>query len=114
MARTDTGTHTPESLMAIASALQAIAGRLTRTAEAMQEKEVAALEVKNQAGLKAGVVALRSFGMAAEEALETWVFDQSVFKESAEPAAEAAKPKTASPGRKQKKQPETQQEQTPG
>jgi len=34
MARMDTGTHTPDSLLTIASTLQGIASRLTRTAEA--------------------------------------------------------------------------------
>lgn len=104
MARTDTGVHTHDSLMTIASALQAIAARLTRTAESMKEKGVASLEVKNQAGLKTGLSSLRSFGMAAEEAFEEWVFDQNVFKAESQPAAELSKPRAEGPGRKAKKQ----------
>src|SRR5208283_1417191 len=108
MARPDVGTYTPESLATIATALQSIAARITRTAEAMKEKKVASLEIKNQAALKSAITALRGFGMAAEEALEEWVFDQNLFKESADsvegPAEEPAKPR---PGRKQKKEQDT-------
>jgi len=108
MARPDVGTYTPESLTTIATALQSIMDRLTRTAEAMKEKTVASLEVKNQVALKSAITALRGFGMAAEEALEEWVFDQNLFRESAnlieEPAEEPAKPR---PGRKQKKEQDT-------
>jgi hypothetical protein len=108
MARPDVGTYTPESLATIATALQSIMDRLTRTAEAMKEKKVASLEVKNQAALKSAITALRGFGMAAEEALEEWVFDQNLFRESANsidgPAEEPAKPRS---GRKQKKEQDT-------
>jgi hypothetical protein len=96
--------HTPDSLLTVASALQAIASRLTRTAESMKEKGVASLEVKNQVGLRTGLSSLRSFGMAAEEAFEEWVFDQNVFKaESQSAAAEAPKVKAEVAGRKAKK-----------
>jgi hypothetical protein len=101
MSRTDVGTHTPESLTTIASALQAIANRLTRTAEAMKEKKVASLEIKNQAALKTGITSVRGFGMAAEAALEEWVFDQDVFKGEVEPGGEQVKVR---PGRKPKKE----------
>ena len=110
MARTDAGPHTPESLSAVAAALQAVAERLTRTAEAMQEKDVASLEVKNQAGLKSGIACLRSFGMAAEEALEEWVFDQRVFLGSHATPEGAPKGRPESGGRKQKKQQESKQQ----
>ena len=108
MARPDVGTYTPESLATIATALQSIMDRMTRTAEAMKEKKVASLEVKNQVALKSAITALRGFGMAAEEALEEWLFDQNLFKGSdvslEEAAEEPAKPR---PGRKQKKEQDT-------
>jgi hypothetical protein len=113
MSRTDIGAHTPESLNTIAAALEAISGRLTRTAEAMKQKNVASLAVKNQAVLKAGIVAVRGFGMAAEEALEEWVFDQNVFKEATEPAGETPRTRPATPGRKPKKEPDALQEGSP-
>ena len=104
MARMETGTHTSASLTTIAAALQAIAGRLTRTADAMQEKGIASLEIKNQTGLKDGITALRSFGMAAEESLETWIFDQQAFTTDAvEPAKEVPVVKPEGSGRKPKK-----------
>ena len=60
----------------------------------MQEKSIASLEIKNQAGLKDGIASLRSFGMAAEEAFETWVFEQHAFHGgAAAPAAEPVVPK---------------------
>ena len=72
------------------------------------ERKVTSLEIKNQAALKSAITALRGFGMAAEEALEEWVFDQNLFRESADsvegPAEEPAKPR---PGRKQKKEQDT-------
>jgi predicted transcriptional regulator len=116
MARPDTGTHTPESLTTVAAALQAIAERLHRAAEAMKEKSVATLEIKNQAGLKAGITALRSFGMAAEEALEETLFDHNVFKDG--PANGESTPKarseTPGPGRRKKQaQPESPPEVEP-
>jgi hypothetical protein len=82
---------------------------MTRTAEAMQEKQVASLEVKNQAALKSAITALRGFGMAAEEALEEWLFGQNLFKggndshekPAEEPAEEPPKPRL---GRKPKKE----------
>ena len=46
MARPDIGTYTPESLATIATALQSIATRVTRTAEAMKENKVASLEIR--------------------------------------------------------------------
>jgi hypothetical protein len=105
MARPDVGTYTPESLATIATALQSIMDRMTRTAEAMKEKKVASLEVKNQAALKSAITALRGFGMAAEEALEEWLFDQNLFKGSADSVEEAAiEPAKPRPGRKQKKE----------
>jgi len=108
MARPDVGTYTPESLATIATALQSIMDRMTRTSEAMKEKKVASLEVKNQAALKSAITALRGFGMAAEEALEEWLFDQNLFKESADAAEEAAEePPKPRPGRKQKKEQDT-------
>jgi hypothetical protein len=114
MARTETGIHTSGSLTTIASALEAIAGRLTRTADALKEKGVASLEIKNQAGLKDGIASLRSFGMAAEEALEAWAFDQNVFAEGmAETATEPAKAKPEGQMRKAKKQQPTQPEGNP-
>lgn len=115
MARTESGTHTSGSLTTIASALQAIAGRLTRTADAMTEKGIASLEVKNQAGLKDGIAALRSFGMAAEEAFEAWVFDQHAFHGGGSaPAAESAPAKPdGQPGRKAKKQQPAPTEENP-
>jgi hypothetical protein len=106
MAQTDTGTYAPDSLLTVASALQAIASRLTRTAESMKEKGVASLEVKNQVGLRTGLSSLRSFGMAAEEAFEEWVFDQNVFKVQSQSVAEIAKVRAEGPGRKAKKQQE--------
>lgn len=107
MARPDVGTYTPESLATIATALQSIMDRMTRTAEAMKEKKVASLEVKNQAALKSAITALRGFGMAAEEALEEWLFDQNLFKGSDDSPAEAAEePTKPRPGRKQKKEQE--------
>ncbi len=110
MARTDSGTHTPESLLTVASALQAIASRLTRTAESMKEKGAASLEVRNQAGLRTGLSSLRSFGMAAEEAFEEWVFDQNVFKVQSQSVAEIAKARAEGPVRKVKKQQEPKAE----
>jgi len=105
MARSDVGTYTPDSLATIASALQSIMDRMRRTAEAMKEKKVASLEVKNQAALKSAITVLRGFGMAAEEALEEWLFDQDLFKESAGSVEEAAEePVKPRPGRKQKKE----------
>jgi hypothetical protein len=96
--------HTPDSLLTVASALQAIASRLTRTAESMKEKDAVSLEVKNQAGLRTGLSSLRSFGMAAEEAFEEWLFDQNVFKAKRQSAAaEAPKAKIELAGRKAKK-----------
>lgn len=109
MARTDAGTYTPESLSAVAAALQAVAERLTRTAEAMREKEIATLEVKNQAGLKSGIAGLRSFGMAAEEALEEWVFDQRVFSGGTASDEESPKTRPESGGRKSRKHQEPKQ-----
>ena len=111
MARTDVGTYTPESLTTIAEALQAIVARVNRTAEAMKEKKVSSLEVKNQAALKSAIAALRGFGMAAEEALEEWIFDQNLFKESADPVEEPAKPRA---GRKSKKEPDSVADDRPG
>jgi hypothetical protein len=110
MPRTDAGTHTPESLTIVATALDAIAGRLRRTAEAMKEKGTSTLAIKNQAALKAGIAAVRGFGMAAEEALEEWIFDQNVFKDDSEPAEEPVRHR---PGRKPKKEPETSPEENP-
>ena len=104
MARTGPGTYTPESLATIVSALQSIEARISRTAEAMKEKKVPALEIKDQAALKAAIASLRSFGMASEEALEEKVFDQSLFKGeagAAEPVPESEKPRA---GRKQRKE----------
>jgi hypothetical protein len=106
----DAGSHTPESLSTIAAALEAIANRLTRTAAAMKEKEIASLEVKNLSGLKAGMSSLRSFGMAAEEAFEEWIFDQNVFKDGTSSAGEAAKPRSEGPAKKHKKPPEPKPE----
>jgi hypothetical protein len=97
----DVGTYTPESLTTIATALQSIVARVTRTAEAMKEKKVPSLEIKNQAALKSAIAALRGFGMAAEESLEEWDFDQNLFKEAADPVEVPAKVR---PGRKQKKE----------
>ncbi|MGO9111667.1 MAG: hypothetical protein ACLP9L_20775 [Thermoguttaceae bacterium] len=51
MARPDVGTYTPESLATIAMALQSIMDRMTQTAEAMKEKKVASIEIKNQAAM---------------------------------------------------------------
>jgi hypothetical protein len=111
MARTDSGTQTPDSLLIVASALQAIASRLTKTAESMKEKAVASLEVKNQAGLRTGLSSLRSFGMTAEEAFEECLFDQNVFKAEGQLAAvEAPKAKAELAGRKAKKQQEPKAE----
>ena len=105
MARPDVGTYTPESLATITTALQSIMDRMTRTAEAMKEKKVASLEIKNQVALKSAISALRGFGMAAEEALEEWLFDQNLFKESANSVEDAAgEPSKLRPGRKQKKE----------
>ena len=104
MARPDVGTYTPESLATVTTALQSIAARVTRTAEAMKEKKVASLEIKNQAALKSSITALRGFGMAAEEALEAWVFDQNLFTESADSVDSAEEPAKPRPGRKQKKE----------
>ena len=71
----------------------------------MKENKVASLEIKNQAALKSAIAALRGFGMAAEEALEEWIFDQNLFKESADSIEEAAEePAKPRPGRKQKKE----------
>ena len=51
---------------------------------------------------------LRGFRIAAEEALEEWIFDQNLFRGSADSVEEAAevsaKPR---PGRKQKKEQDT-------
>ena len=113
MPRTDAGTHTPESLTTIASALQAIASRLVRTAEAMKEKGVASLEIKNQTALKTGIAAVRGFGMGTEEAFEEWLFDQNVFKDGADSAGETVKARSAGQGRKQKKEPEAHHEANP-
>jgi len=108
MARPDVGTYTPESLATIATALQSIMDRMTRTAEAMKEKKVASLEIKNQVALKSAITALRGFGMAAEEALEEWLFDQNLFKGADASLEEAAEePAKSRPGRKQKKEQET-------
>jgi hypothetical protein len=107
MPRTDAGTYTPESLTTIATAIQSIVTRLTRTAEAMREKKVSSLEIKNQAALKTAITAVRGFGMAAEEALEEWVFDQSLLKESADPVEVPAKVR---PGRKPKKESDAAEE----
>ncbi len=104
MARTDPGTYTPESLATIVSALQSIEARISRTAEAMKEKKVPSLEIKDQAALKAAIASLRGFGMAAEEALEEKVFDQSLFKEVAEAAEPAPEPERPRAGRKQRKE----------
>jgi hypothetical protein len=106
----DVGTHTPESLTTVAAALQAIAERLTRTAQAMKDKGAATLEIKNQAVLKGGISAIRGFGMAAEEALEEWIFDQNVFKDVPEPSGETPK---ARPGRKGKKEHDLSPEENP-
>ena len=104
MARPDVGTYAPESLATIATALQSIMDRMTRTAEAMKEKKVASLEIKNQAALKSAISALRGFGMAAEEALEEWLFDQNLFKESANSVDLVEEPAKLRSGRKQKKE----------
>ena len=111
MPRTDVGAYTPESLTTIATALQSIAARVTRTVEAMKEKKVPSLEIKNQAALKSAIAAVRGFGMSAEEALEEWFFDQNLFKESADPVEEPAKVR---PGRKQKKEQDVSTDDRPG
>jgi hypothetical protein len=111
MPRTDVGTYTPESLTTIAAALQSIVARVTRTAEAMQEKNVSALEIKNQAALKSAIAAMRGFGMAAEEALEEWIFEQSLSGETAAPIENPAKSR---PGRKTKKEQEAAGEERSG
>lgn len=110
MAKTEAGTHTPESLATIAAAIQAIAARLTKTAEAMKEKGVATLAIRNHAGLKTGLSALRSFGMAAEEAFEEWVFDQNLFPAAAETTIEPPPSKPERPERKPKRQAEPKHE----
>ena len=51
--------------------------------------------------MKSAIAALRGFGMAVEEALEEWDFDQNLFKEAADPVEVPAKVR---PGRKQKKE----------
>jgi len=113
MPRPDASAHTPESLTTIALALQAIAVRLTRTAESMKEKGIASLEVKNQSVLKSGITALRSYSMGAEEAFEEWVFDQHLFPENG--AAEPARARGEGAARKSKKPPvaEPQPEEIP-
>jgi hypothetical protein len=104
MARPDVGTFTPDSLTTVAEALEAIVARVKRAAEAMKEKKIASLEIKNQAALKSAIVSVRGFGMAAEEALEEWLFDQNLFKEPVrpvDPAEEPAKPRQGKKGKKE-------------
>ena len=80
--------------------------KISRTADAMKEKKVPALEIKDQAALKAAIAGLRSFGMAAEEALEEKVFDQSLFKDVADAAEPVPEPEKPRAGRKQRKEQE--------